>query len=512
MVVDGVVENVVMDVATAPLNARVTKEYQAWRAGKGKPAVTVPETARATQAREQTVAGGSDRSARPDATTHTAPAQLSEVAVRSLLREGGGWDRLHAELQSGTGLGSGLTVTERRGLVDRFEAHRARLARDAAAVFDGTVGIAEGPAGKQIEVRFDGPDAAQKVVQAGEYLDTKRPGWREDTSVRLATGRPGAQDAGVTRELAMHLQPAAQALAAEFIPLHADWAALTPMQRLQRMRDVVNRGLARDGVPPIEARFEPGKHWAHFYETRWELSMPRELFMGDHVSPADFAKACALMAHEARHAFQEFEALRTVTDRAELEGHIIPDHVLEAVQKAGVLDPATLRHGEAREWFESVHGTGRAHRETVLADLDKSVRGLREAQEALDRATTVEYRLLAETARDTWRREFERVDPLYRALAEEVDAYAWQGHVQKTMHETFQKDYNKAIAEEQAAFLELRRLQALQADMRDKPGHTITIETRKDISRAFARLQQAIHTLERLEARLGKLKKPALPR
>lgn len=515
LVIDKAVENVAMDIGLAGVNSRVAREYQAWKEGRTRSVVTIPEpsTTGRTGAGDRPAVTTGDRAAGTPGTAgaEVSPRHLSEVAARRLLTEAGGWERLHTELQSGTGLATNMPVAERRALIDRFEAHRARLARDAAAVFDGTVSIVDSGVGRRVSVVFEGADAPQRVTQATEYLDTKRPGWREDTGVEVVAARPGAQDGGVTRELAVYLQPAARRLAGDFMPLHAEWASLTPMERLQRMRDIVNRDLAREGVPPVDARFEPGSHWAHFRETLWEISMPRELFMKDHVSPADFAKACALMAHEARHAFQEFEALRTVTNAKEVEGHVIPDRVLEAVQKAGVLDPATLRHGEAREWFESVHGTGRAHREAVLKDLDRAVRGLQEAHEALARATTVEDRQLAETARDVWRSEMDRVDPLYRALAEEADAYDWQGYVQKSMHENFRQEHRRALAEEQLAFLELRRLQALQDDLIGKPGHTLTVEKRKEIGRAFARSHRAIAHLERLEARLGKLKAPRLP-
>jgi hypothetical protein len=447
------------------------------------------------------------------------------VAARRLLTQAGGWERLHAELQTGTGLGTNMPVAERRALIDRFEAHRVRLARDAAGVFDGSVSIVDSGAGQRIKVTFEGADATQRVAQATEYLDTKRPGWREDTRVEVEAAPATSTRIGpVTTQLAAHLQPQVRALADGFVPLHADWASLTPMQRLQRMGEVVNGQLQAQGIPAIGVRFEPGRTWAHMRDTTWEISMPREAFMENHPSPAEFASLCALMAHEARHAHQWFQAMRTITDPAVLRQRRVPDHVIEAVERSPRMDPASTEHLEAREWYESVWGTGAKDRTKTLTDLKKAVQGLAKAEASV---TAAQDRLLAARrpeditaaqedldlsilARDSHRSDLDSVDPKYRALAEEIDAYDWQGHVEQAVNQRFQQEYRSAVDAERAAYEDLRRLQA-RGDAVLGPPTALTIESHREIARAVDRMLKAIARLERLEGRVPRPRATRLP-
>lgn len=528
LVIDKAVENVAMDVGLAGVNSRVAREYQTWREGKGRPAVTVPEpsTTRTRPGDRAVPTPGDQGPGTPETgTAEVSPRQLSEVAARRLLTQAGGWERLHAELQTGTGLGANMPVAERRALIDRFEAHRVRLARDAAAVFDGSVSIVDSGAGQRIRVTFEGADATQRIAQATEYLDTKRPGWREDTRVEVeAAPATSTRTTPVTTQLAAHLQPQVRVLADGFVPLHADWAGLTPMQRLQRMGEVVNGQLQAQGVPTIGVRFEPGRTWAHMRDTTWEISMPREAFMEDHPSPAEFASLCALMAHEARHAHQWFQAMRTITDPAELRSRSVPDHVIEAVEKSPRMDPASMEHQEAREWYESVWGTGAKDRKETLTDLKKAVKGLARAEASV---TAAQDRLLAARrpediaaaqedldlsilARDSYRSDLDSVDPRYRALAEEIDAYDWQGHVEQAVNQRFQQEYRNAVDAERAAYEHLRRLQA-RGDAVIGPPTALTIESHREIARAVDRMLKAIARLERLEGRVPRPRATRLP-
>jgi hypothetical protein len=417
-----------------------------------------------------------------------------------------------------------MPIAERRALIDRFEAHRERLARDVSAVFDGSVSITDSGAGQRIKVTFEGADAAQRVTQATEYLDTKRPGWREDTRVEVLAAPATTQTTPVTKQLADHLQPRVQALADGFVPLHGEWASLTPMQRLQRMAEVVNGQLKAEGVPAVGVRFEPGRKWAHMRATTWEVSMPREAFMQDHPSPSDFASLCALMAHEARHAHQWFQAMRTITDKAELASRKVPDHVIEAVERSGRMDPASTEHLAAREWYESVWGAGAEARKQTLTTLNKAVKGLAQAEASV---VAAQDRLLASTrpddvrraqedldiaiaVRDGYRNDVAAVDPKYRALSEEIDAYDWQGHVEQAVNERFQKEYRDAVDAERAAYEDLRRLQGL-GDQVVGPSQALTLERHRQIARAVDRMLKAIARLERLEGKVPRAGATRLP-
>jgi hypothetical protein len=183
MIIDNAIDNVLQDVALSGVNKRVATEYEAWKSGAAKPAVTVPGEA-------PTEHGEPRPGGKPG--EETAPKRLPEEAVRSLLKEGGGWDRLHAELESGTGLGANMAPAERQALIDRFKAQRTNLAREVSTVFSGEIVTT----GTQLEVRFTGPAGPRQVQDARSYLDAKHPGWEQRTGVKLEAPPP-PREAGV---------------------------------------------------------------------------------------------------------------------------------------------------------------------------------------------------------------------------------------------------------------------------------------------------------------------------
>ncbi|MEA2844246.1 MAG: hypothetical protein QOJ69_1917, partial [Actinomycetota bacterium] len=229
MVVDNAVKDVGMDFALSGLNKRAAQEYHNWKTGKAGPASTAP-------ALPSTAAAGT-KGAAPDPAkavkaAEEAPRHMPEQAVRSLLKEGGGWERLKGELETGTGLGANMAPPERRALMDRFESHREMLARDAGSVFGGEVVVSDAPTGgREIEVRFTGPDGAQHLTQAQEFLDAKSPGWSEQTAVKLSapTGPESSRSPRaerVVQALEYRLTDAARSLAGGFVPIYERWGAL----------------------------------------------------------------------------------------------------------------------------------------------------------------------------------------------------------------------------------------------------------------------------------------------
>ena len=118
---------------------------------------------------------------------------MPEYVARRLLAESGSWQRLHSELQSGTGLGHGLVPAERRALLDRFNATREQMARDVAGMFQGTVVSAEtgsGPADRDPVHRGQGTEHAT----AGDALSGhQEPRLATADRRRAAQRRPGAR-------------------------------------------------------------------------------------------------------------------------------------------------------------------------------------------------------------------------------------------------------------------------------------------------------------------------------
>ncbi len=176
LIIDNAIQNVAMDVGLSGVNKRVQKEYEAWKSGRVSKAVSVPGEAAPQMDPRQT----------GKAVEETAPRRLPDEAVRSLLKEGGGWERLHTELDTGTGLGANMPKTERQALIDRFQAERSRLAKEVTAAFSGEMVTT----GTQLEVRFVGEDGARRVQDAKAYLDAKQPGWELRTGVKLEAPPP----------------------------------------------------------------------------------------------------------------------------------------------------------------------------------------------------------------------------------------------------------------------------------------------------------------------------------
>ncbi|MDC7120623.1 hypothetical protein OMK64_03635 [Cellulomonas fimi] len=537
LIVDGVVENVAMDLGLARVNSRVAKEYEAWRGGSRGPAVTVPEpTGRGDAAR---AAPTVDVPGTAGSGNGKVPAgRLSDVAVRALLTEAGGWQRLHAELQGGTGLGATLPLPERQALIARFEAHREGLARNAGTVFDGTVLIVETGAGRQVEVHFTGDDAGQHVKDATEYLDAKSPGWAKQTDVRLVadpasttspkatTGGPGATDAA---QIVERLSPEARALAAEFVAVYEGYLTMDPHARFDVLLGIANRQLVAAGAPPLipnHIHNPRPEQYGRQPAKEWELQINLGLVSQKRPTPLEFAAACDTIAHEARHALQWFRMVRLHIERT------MPGATYAQVQRASAqgdpvlrrFDPQTvkaaweaqtggraaesftagdLRHQEASAFYDSVFGQNRAHRDDVYAKLDTRVN---EVDVALRRLRLMEgLRLPANDqrlidARDRYREAVaaqSKAHDAYEMLIEEIDA----------------RTHGQDVAA--AVLLDARMLPHLREATRttyraflDADRATLNVSrvgrgTRADArATALRRYEEAVEALHRLEKRI----------
>ena len=453
LIVENAVQNVAMDLGLAKVNSRVAKEYEAWRGGAHGPAVTVPEpTTKGAAPVDVPVPAG--------AAGGKVPAgRLSDVAVRSLLTEGGGWQRLHAELTGGTGLGANLPLVERQALIARFEAHREGLARNAGAVFDGKVVIVDSGAGRQIEVRFAGDEAAQQVVHATEYLDARSPGWEKQTDVHLvadpaSTKSPRATTGGRDSSLVLdHLSPEARALAAELVPLYEPFRTMSPEARFDAVLAIANRQLVASGAPPLIPNHLESPRPDQFGKqpaSSWELHINRALVSHRDPTPEQFAAVCDTVTHEARHALQWFRMARLRIERAmpgasyaEVRARAEADPVLRrfdpqtvkaaweaqtGARPAESFRPGELQHDAAAAFYESVFGANRADRQRVYDAADDAVRELGVAMRRLRFIEAMELpandqRLV--DARDRYQEAMKAHDKThqdYELLIEEIDA------------------------------------------------------------------------------------------
>ena len=366
---------------------------------------------------------------------------MPEQAVRSLLNEGGGWERLKGELETGTGLGANMAPAERRALMDRFESHREMLARNAGSVFGGEVVVSDSATGgRDIEVRFSGPDGPQHLTQAQEYLDAKSPGWSEQTNVKL-TAPPAPESSRsprterVVQALEYRLTDAARSLASGFVPIYERWGALrTPEARFEAMLAVVNKQLVAAGAPPLMPNFlhrpRPEQFGALEFKV-WELNINRDLLSHRDPSPADFAAACDTLAHEARHALQWFRMARVnpqgVGDSIDPQALKAAREANQGLRRAERLEPGQLKYQQAQEHYQSVYGTGSADRARIYAEKKVRVAERDAAYDALQQAIATlpindPQRRAAEQRYKEALAQADRVHEQYEYLPEEIDA------------------------------------------------------------------------------------------
>lgn len=462
LVVDKVIEGAVMDVALKGPSARVAREYQAWRAGKVSPVIS----GKAGDVE------GAVKSGKPKPGELPDPRTMPEDVTRRLLREGGGWARLHAELSSGTGLGQGLTIPERQAMISRFETSRELLARDVAGVFEGTVVITEGDGGRRLEVRFTGDAAAQQVAAAKDYLDTKHPGWAAETGVDLTAGpkAAGGPRADALAAAWEHVSPRARRLAGRLAPLYEKWTGLDASQRLELLVGVVNEQLRAAGVPPVNPGF--GSRGAaengRFVPAHWELQINAELLKGHTQSADQFAQACEIAIHEGHHALQTFRAARTnpVLAKDHLDA-VAFQAVMDANKPGSRAEPIKL---SALEWVEasgvreSMWGSGKDYNKQVYARMDAADEALTKAHDlwklyqnlpsgSPERRLVAQRMIDASKARDAAHDEYMR-------LPEEVEAWKIGLETKAAVAERLRLDAAIAVARDKlrAAYMETNQL------------------------------------------------------
>ena len=524
MVVDNAVKDVGMDFALSGLNKRAAQQYHNWKAGRGANAPAAPALPTTAGVGPKGTAGAPDP-AKTVKASEEAPRHMPEQAVRSLLNEGGGWERLKGELETGTGLGANMAPAERRALMDRFESHREMLARNAGSVFGGEVVVSDSATGgRDIEVRFSGPDGPQHLTQAQEYLDAKSPGWSEQTNVKL-TAPPAPESSRsprterVVQALEYRLTDAARSLASGFVPIYERWGALrTPEARFEAMLAVVNKQLVAAGAPPLMPNFlhrpRPEQFGALEFKV-WELNINRDLLSHRDPSPADFAAACDTLAHEARHALQWFRMARInpqgVGDSIDPQALKAAREANQGLRRAERLEPGQLKFQQAQEHYESVYGTGSADRARIYAEKKVRVAERDAAYDALQQAIATlpindPQRRAAEQRYKEALAQADRVHEQYEYLPEEIDARR-HGHTVATAVQQQIRTLQTARTGARDVYARFRTAEA--AALQPRPRDTL--EQRKAArEEAFRRYEAASAIVQRLEDKIT-AKAPKVP-
>ncbi len=151
MIVDGAVQNVMMDAATNRLNSRAGREYAAWKAGRGTSTMSTSAFKHQLGSRPPPVDTPAAK------VSEQAARTMPNDAVQAMLKQGAGWKQHVGELEAGVGLGRTMPVAERRALVDRFESYRQQMAQNVVTVFGGEVVVTGTADARQVEVKISGP-------------------------------------------------------------------------------------------------------------------------------------------------------------------------------------------------------------------------------------------------------------------------------------------------------------------------------------------------------------------
>lgn len=171
----------------------------------------------------------------------------------------------------------------------------------------------------------------------------------------------------------------------------ADWATLgTAAKRGEALVKDVNERLAAAGVPSVSQVVKNIENAGQFDFATWTLELGKSAFDPNTISDADAAEVVDTVYHEARHAEQFFKMAQSLAGRGNVATAIAARMGIPlAIARAAVANPiakGSMEAVEADGWFDSVYGTGAAHREAVLADLERKQHAFLVAQKALEKA------------------------------------------------------------------------------------------------------------------------------
>lgn len=238
--------------------------------------------------------------------------------------------------------------------------------------------------------------------------------------------------------------------------------------RLNALIGIVNPILEQKGIPAAMATLEKNGYMA-FDKGPWNVNVLKGLLAKPQLTEAEFNEVVDCVYHEARHAEQFWMIARMKAGEGMSAGEIAKTLRLpQEVAESAVAKPLPRGSAEAEmaaKWHESVFGAGRAHRQTVYAELDKAEKTLNDVtkhlRERMAARAPLELQVLALHEAEEAEEAFRAWDEAYRALPEEVDAYAVQGGFRKVLDQT------RTEAEEAIAQAEAARLAALDDGMPD---------------------------------------------
>lgn len=218
---------------------------------------------------------------------------------------------------------------------------------------------------------------------------------------------------------------------------------IPPDLRVHMLKEPINVRMRSMNAPEVVA-IVPDAKVAHFQwdGQTWSMKVNPKYLTGTHITQADFDQLIGLVAHEARHGFQDFQIARWRKMRM-ASGTLAPEKRHFAVppdveSKATPMQPGDPYEQMAQDWHRSMYGADAVEREAILGRLDSATKELemwssvlsafREDRKLTGRLQTGDFARRSGLEAQVNRRyaELVKADADYRGLPEEVDAYKYQ--------------------------------------------------------------------------------------
>jgi hypothetical protein len=203
------------------------------------------------------------------------------------------------------------------------------------------------------------------------------------------------------------------------------WNDLTPRERADELVRLVNTHLEAAGVPAvtIDPR-DTGNDSGSFHFARWQMRISLPAVSSAQLTLRDARELVDTIYHEARHAEQWFRIAQVRAGQGRAAGAIATELGIQRRiadrAKADPLDPQSMQGVIALGWYDSVYGSGSAHREATLSTVEAAATARNRARDR----NKAHPSAANQAALDAAEARFQPAHDAYRDLPEENDAWA----------------------------------------------------------------------------------------
>jgi hypothetical protein len=243
---------------------------------------------------------------------------------------------------------------------------------------------------------------ATKLADAKAYYAANPGDYTEDMikqiQARVGTAETGVMDDATLQAIAKFQQDAglgvdgklgpktlpklfAHGLAQESVEqefaqeyMGVDWSKLkTADERGRKMVEIVNKQLVAAGVPECGVSVtDLGEDSGQFDFTPWKILVGNDFLSKKKLSRKQLDDFANTVIHEARHAEQWFNMAQLLAGRGKTAREIadelgIPLKIAKAACQSPIKS-TEVKSLVAKNWYESVYGSGSDHRDQVLGD------------------------------------------------------------------------------------------------------------------------------------------------